>query len=105
MSPLVEEALISLTNRVNLSTGLLHYSDESAAKELFKLLHKEGEILNEDEIASWAAKNGWKDKHAKDLGELAGRMGGGGRVVVRNKGMWRDDIIDQLRQRANSNGA
>lgn len=62
MSPLVTEALKSLTARVNLATGILHYSDESAAKEIFKLLHKEGELLVASDIATWAIANGWKAK-------------------------------------------
>jgi hypothetical protein len=100
MSPLVLEALKSLTNRVNLSTGLSHYSDESSAKEIFKLLYKEGESLLASEITPWAMANGWRTKDAQLLGELAEKIGRGGRVVVRNKNQWRDDIISQLRERS-----
>ena len=102
MSPLLEEALKSLTIRVNISTGLAHYSDESAAKEMFKLLHKDGEPLIATEITEWAGNNGWNLSHAKELGSLAERIGQGGRVVVRNKGMWREDIMEQWKERANS---
>ena len=99
MSPLVEEALRSLTSRVNLSTGLSNYSDESAAKEIFKLLHKEGESLVAGEITQWAMSNRWKVEDATELGELAQRIGQGGKVVIRNKGMWRADIIEQFKGR------
>ena len=54
MSPIVLQALEALTFRVNLSTGLSNYSDESAAKEIFKLLYKEGEHLLAIEITPWA---------------------------------------------------
>lgn len=97
MSPLVLEALKSLTARVNLATGLNHYSDESSAKEIFILLHKEGECLLSSEISLWAVANGWKTKDAQKLGDLAEKIGQGGRVVVRNKNQWREDIIDQLK--------
>lgn len=102
MSPLVREALKSLTIRVNLATGLSHYSDESAAKEIFKLLHKEGESLVAYEITRWAITNGWKTKDAELLGLLAEKIGHGGKVVVRNKNQWREDIITQLKVRANN---
>jgi hypothetical protein len=97
---LVLEALKSLTARVNLSTGLSHYSDESSAKEIFKLLYKEGEHLLASEITMWAIDNQWKTKDAQQLGELAEKIGRGGRVVVRNKNQWRADIIAQLKTRA-----
>jgi len=102
MSLLVLEALKSLTARVNLATGLSHYSDESSAKEIFKLLHKEGERLLASDITPWALKNGWKTKDAQQLGELAEKIGRGGRVVVRNKNQWREDIIAQLKTRASN---
>ncbi len=96
MSPLVLEALKSLTTRVNLPTGLTNYSDESAAKEIFKLLYKEGEQL------LWVSENAWKTKYAQQLGELSEKIGRGGRVVVRNKNQWREDIIAQLKIRASN---
>lgn len=105
MSPLVSEALKCLTVRVNLDTGILHYSDESAAKDIFRLLHKEGESLIASEITKWAMANGWKTKDAQQLGALAEKIGRGGKVVVRDKNQWREDIIEQLRTRANDLGA
>ncbi|MDD2777062.1 MAG: hypothetical protein PHU06_14005 [Gallionella sp.] len=37
----------------------------------------------------------------EQLGELAEKIGQGGRVVVRNKNQWRDAIIAQLKAKAN----
>lgn len=102
MSPLVLEALKSLTSRVNLTTGLSNYSDESSAKEIFKLLYKEGERLIGSEITLWAIENRWKTKDAQQLGNLAEKIGHGGRVVVRNKNQWSEDIILQLKTSANT---
>ncbi len=101
MSPLVIEALKDLTSRVNLSTGISHPSDESSAKEIFKLLCREGEPLSKSDITAWAIDNGWRSGDAFQLGVLAENIGNGDRVVVKNKGMWRSDIIEQLRARAN----
>lgn len=105
MSPLLEHALKSLTIRVNLATGLSHPADESSAKELFKLLHEEGERLVASEISAWAGRNGWKSSEAQKLGALAEKIGAGGKVVVRNKNQWRDDIIAQLKARVLTSGA
>jgi len=103
MTPLLEEALKLLTSMVNLSTGIIHPSDESAAKLFFKDLHKEGVLLNEMEISSWAVSNGWQLKDAKQLGELAERIGNGGRVVIKNKGLLRPNIISTLKERIREN--
>jgi hypothetical protein len=99
MSPLTEQALMMLTMRINLSTGLDHYSDDSAAKEILKRLRDEGEILRGSEIAAWAASKHWKPDHAVKLGALADRIASGGRVVIRDKNRWPKDIIEQLRER------
>lgn len=99
MSPLTEQALMTLTTRINLATGLDHYSDDSAAKEILKLLREEGEYLDGAEIAGWAAGRHWKPEHAKRLGELADHIASGGRVVIRDKGRWPKDIIERLRER------
>jgi hypothetical protein len=98
MTPLVNEALKSLTIMVNLTTGILHPSDETFAKEYFKALYKEGEPLDSSEIAVWAEKNGWKSKHAKELGKLAQKIGDGGRVTIKNKNMVKPNIIERLKE-------
>lgn len=103
MSPLLEEALKSLNAMVNLSTGILHASDESAAKEYFKALYKEGEPLIGSEVTQWAIANGWQSKHAKKLGDLAQKIGSGGRVVIKNKGMLKPNIIQILKDRVANN--
>ena len=100
MTPLVKEALKSLTSMVNLSTGILHPSDESAAKLYFKALHKEGVMLNESEVTRWAVSNGWQTKHASELGKLAQKISNGGRVIIKNKNMLKPNIIEILKERA-----
>lgn len=97
MSPLVLEALKCLNSRINVSTGLKHPIDESAAKELFKLLSKEGEELVASVVTAWAICNGWQAADAKLLGDLAEKIGKGGRVVVKHKGAWAADIIQQIK--------
>lgn len=98
MDKILVEALKKLSNRINLSTGLLHPSDECFAKELFKFLKEEGVALNSNEIASWAVANKWSDKHATDLGSLAERIGQGNRVVIKFKDQLNEQIKSDLRK-------
>lgn len=76
-SPLVERALLSLTQSVNMSTGITHPSDEQHAKRLLKALTLCGEPLDEMEIRTWAMSRGWEPRHAGDLGSLAGKIAAG----------------------------
>ena len=100
MDKLLNEALKSLNIRVNVSTGLVHPSDMSTAKEMFKLLRKEEIELDSTEISRWAVNNGWKTDHAVELGELASRIGSGGIVQVSHKGRWPEDILKKWKERA-----
>ena len=77
MTPLLEEALKSINSSVNVSTGLTAPNDKNRAKELFKYLHKDGEILLANEIESWAVMNGWQKDDANELGSLAQQIGMG----------------------------
>jgi len=101
MTPLLEEALKSLTIRVNLATGLSHPLDSDSAKEIFKLLHKHGEILLKSDITNWAITNDWSSKHTDELGSLAQKIGEGKRVQIKNKDRWKEDIIQLLEARVN----
>lgn len=79
-SPLVEQALVSLTRTVNMATGIHHPSDEQHAKRLFKALYLCGEALDEVEIRTWAISHEWQPRHAEELAELAGKIAAGRRV-------------------------
>ena len=95
MSPVIQEALKSLTIRVNLSTGLTHPLDSDSAKELFKILKENGQLLVRAEVEAWASQNGWAARHASVLGELAEKIGAGGRVQIQNKGRWKEGIYEE----------
>lgn len=99
MTPVLEEALKSLTNRINLSTGLAHPLDSDSAKEMFKLLRDKAVTLTKSDVSEWAINNGWSSRHASDLGELAEKIGNGGRVQIRNKGRWKEDVFDLWKER------
>lgn len=95
MSPVIQEALKSLTVRVNLSTGLAHPLDSDSAKELFNILKENGQHLVRAEIEEWASQNGWAARHASALGELGEKIGAGGRVQIQNKGRWKVGIYEE----------
>lgn len=98
LSPLVTQALISLTASVNPSTGIHHPSDARRARQLLKALYVFGEPLDSTEILTWALAHGWEARHADDLAELAGKIAAGkrvrGAVVTKTEAR---EIIDRLR--------
>ena len=96
MSPLVYKALAEITSRTNLSTGLVHPNDKNAAKELFKRLHDAGFALDDGAVSTWAKSNGWRAKDADELGSIAGRIGAGKRVVIKDGPWWSENILDIL---------
>lgn len=98
-SPVVERALESLTMRVNLSTGLGHPSDKAAAVGVFRILKSGGERYDVDEVAAWAATNGWGLGGARELSEIAQGVLEGRRYQVERHG-WREDILEQWRDGA-----
>jgi hypothetical protein len=80
LTPLVTQALRSLTTIVNQSTGIHHPSDAQHARQLLKALYIVGEPLDESEIRTWAIAHGWEPRHADNLGELAAKIAAGKRV-------------------------
>lgn len=88
MNSVLENALSSLTSRVNLATGLTHPLDMDSAKEMFKILHENQIPLTATEIEQWAVNHGWEATDARELGNLGQRIGDGGRVQIKNKNCW-----------------
>ena len=99
-NPVVEAAMVSLTNRVNLSTGILHPSDKPAAINMFRLLRQSGEQFEPSEIRAWARQHGWRSRHADDLAELAQKIKDGKTVRGGDHGGWADNIVELWRQDA-----
>lgn len=97
MSTLVEKGLEAITARTNLATGLAHPNDMNAAKEMFVLLHAEGEILLSGEIEAWAEGRGWKPDDARELGELGAQIGAGKKPHIGGGPWWREDLIDRFK--------
>lgn len=88
LSELLERSIGVLTSTVNVATGITHPLDEARAKELFKALHAEGVPLTHAAVEALALANGWPERHARSLAELAERIGNGGQVVIKHPRDW-----------------
>lgn len=72
--PVTVQALKTLTNIINLSTGLAHPSDKRMANEILRILRAKGHADPSATIKSWAIQNSWHPRHATDLEALAGKI-------------------------------
>jgi hypothetical protein len=72
-------ALDTLTNRINLSSGLSHSSDNHLAKTYIRTLVKYHYIHNREDINSYLIKNCWKASDAKQFVNLLFKKLDGGR--------------------------
>ena len=100
MSTIVEEAIKTLSGSVNVSTGLNHPNDMNKARELFKILHENGEVLLKSEVSSEATTRGWDRDSADELGSLAQQIGEGKNPRVTGGPWWAASIYDQIAARA-----
>ena len=99
-NPVVEEALISLTARVNVSTGLSHPLDKASAIDLFRRLKAKGEHFDPEEVRAWlVAEGNWKPKDADDVAEVARGVIDGKRFRY-TRSRWKNDIVEVWREEA-----
>ena len=96
MNPILKKAIEKLSHVVNVSTGIVHPLDESWAKELFKALHKHGVPLSSSDVDSVAINNSWSAYHAKNLSELAEKIGNGGRVQIKHPKDWGEPMVRKI---------
>lgn len=73
LAPDVEDALLTMTRMINLSTGLTHPSDKESAKRTLSELKRAGHRPTPEEIRKWALRHAWRPKDAEALGKLAAR--------------------------------
>ena len=96
MNPILRTAIETLSLVVNVSAGMAHPLDESRAKELFKALHKQGIPLIASDVYSVAINNSWPERHAKNLSELAEKIGNGGRVQISHPRNWGAPTVKRI---------
>jgi hypothetical protein len=102
--PVLRAALKSLSQIVNLSTGITHPSDKASAVQLFRILRTGGVPFRPEEVKAIAVQAGWEPRHARDLASVAERIAAGKVVQARGGTMWREDILDHWRADAVDQG-
>jgi len=100
MSTIIDEAVETLSSTVNISTGLSHPNDMNKAREIFKILHDNGEVILKDDVESAALSNGWNAADAEQLGSLAQQIGEGKKARVTGGPWFADDIYAKIVARA-----
>ncbi|SOZ17269.1 DUF1889 family protein [Cupriavidus taiwanensis] len=100
MSKIITEAVKTLSNAANVSTGLLHPNDKNKAKELFKILHQKGEVILKGDVVDAALAQGWSAADADELGSLAQQIGEGKTARIDGGPWWAADIYDTIVARA-----
>lgn len=98
-TPVLAAALRDLTTTVNVSTGIIHPSDKSAAIDLFRTLKSANEPFSAQDVRALANRLGWKGEHARELGELADKILAGRQVRGREPGgeRWGSSSLDRWR--------
>jgi|SRR5690554_2378222 len=76
---IVQRAFEDLTGSINLSTGIVHSSDNALCKTYIRALNKYNHELNSEKIYSYLTKNlGWEYDDAKDVIKLIDKINSGG---------------------------
>lgn len=70
----VVRALESLTQTMNLSTGLGHPRDRQRAAEILRILRAKGHADPTENIRSWAIRNGWQPDQAVKLEAMSRKI-------------------------------
>lgn len=96
----VRAALDSLTGRINLGSGLLHPSDNLAAKEMLVILHDAGEWESPANMEAWALRRAWTPEGALALRTLAERVQSGSRFNLGRHSIWAANILSLWRAMA-----
>jgi hypothetical protein len=99
MTPLVEEALKAITQRTNLSTGLVHPNDRAAAVQMFEKLNNANVMYDPEELYTWSLRNGWTSEGARELRDVAEGVKDGKRHRIDRNPFWKPDILEILKDR------
>lgn len=73
LSQPVQEALVRLTESINLGTGFTHPLDKKHAERTFDKLRSDGHSFDPTEVRRWAQRNNWSSSAAADLEAVARR--------------------------------
>lgn len=74
VDPVFEQALISLTNSINLSHSVLNSCDKEHTDRTLRILRANDHVEKPENLRSWAVKNGWHPKAADELEKMAAKV-------------------------------
>ena len=72
--PILEQALLALTQSVNLSHSTLHPTDKEHSDSTLRILRLHGHTDDPQNIRSWLIQNGWQPTTANELEKLAQKI-------------------------------
>lgn len=101
VSPLLVEALKSLTGRINHNNTISAGYEKNHVVGTLLSLHDAEIPMNADAIQAWALANGWAGRNPEQLAQYVCEINDGKRPRHRN--ILRNDYIETLRQRAKEN--
>lgn len=67
---IIESALSSLTNSINLSHSILNPRDKEHANNTIRILRRNKHVQDSSNVRAWAVKNGWHPRAAGELEKL-----------------------------------
>lgn len=101
LDPVVVAALKTLTETVNLSTGITHPSDKMAALDTFRILVGHRVSYHPEAVRAWlVGQGGWSPRDADAVQEIAQGYLEGRRFRGHGREFWNDSIIDRWREEA-----
>ncbi|MGE7840145.1 hypothetical protein ACQKNX_05070 [Lysinibacillus sp. NPDC093712] len=102
MNKVVIEALKSIKNRINMSTGFVHPDDKASTIELLQLLKLNGYTLDPVYIERWALQNDFNSENAKKLREFVDGVNANKGYKTGKDPHWNEAIVTLLEERANN---
>lgn len=102
MNKVVIEALKSIKNRINMSTGFVHPDDKASTIELLKMLKSKGYPLDAVSIERWALQNDFNSETSKKLREFVEGINANKSYKTGKNPHWNEAIINILEERANN---
>lgn len=100
MDPIVRQGLIQLGQSVNHSNALTGSTDKADAVAFFRILVDNRLPIEADGLYAHALAEGWPERGAARLRDMAARVASGGRPRGWNLTRWRPEVVDRWRQAA-----
>ncbi len=100
IDPIVRQGLIQLGQAVNHSNALTGSMDKADAVGFFRLLVDNRLPIEPDALYAHALAEGWPERGAARLREMAVQVAKGGRPQGWNQLRWRAEVVDDWRQAA-----